>query len=148
MKWEQTDFCYYRLFQGNRAIYSTRNPLRILWWRYHYPQYRNTPVRGFLAMKKHKVRAYHRRYGKVPLMALFALLVGCASQDLTRDEIEYRHGVDYLNWLTCMKAYHDNGRSTVHTYPASVRKPTHHEVRSDLIGNNCRWVLGEYWAEY
>jgi len=76
------------------------------------------------------------------------MLVGCSSQDLTKAEVEYRHGVDYINWLACMDAYHRAGIATVHDYPASVRKPAHHEIRGDLIQNNCRHVLGDYWAEY
>lgn len=93
------------------------------------------------------------------LIVLFALSLGtsCTTQPLTEAELEardYRRAIDKENWRVCELAYKQAGRYTVHTEhihdsngnPRGL--PEIWAVKRDLADNNCRMMLGEYWADY
>lgn len=78
---------------------------------------------------------------------------GCATQPLSYEEIEardWRRGIDRENWEMCMAAYKQADRYTVHVNHEGT--PQHHRrinnIRSDLLVNQCRWVMRNYWIDY
>ncbi len=80
-------------------------------------------------------------------LLLFLLLAGCA-ETRTRDEIEWDRQMDRENWALCMKAYEHAGKPTFHRGHIHGRGANRLEwIRTDLMDNNCRRVLGPYWAD-
>lgn len=82
------------------------------------------------------------------LITALALTSGCATQ-LTPEEREWRRGIDAENWRLCEMVYQRQNVVIVSDHP-HVRHRRHrpHEIQSDLVANQCRRVLKEYWAEY
>ena len=82
-------------------------------------------------------------------IAWIALCAGCAST-LTPEEREYQQAIDLENWVMCEKVYEQYGKWTIHRDHSHTRARPYPRgfVKQDLADNNCRKVLGEYWAEY
>lgn len=90
----------------------------------------------------------------VIIILLVTLLImhssGCAV--LTEEESELRLQLDRENWALCEYAYELGGVATlhidhIHRNGHVYGMPEHHAIVSDLMYNNCRLVLGKYWAE-
>ena len=83
------------------------------------------------------------------LICLF--LAGCAS-NLTADERDWREGIDRENWRLCDRAYRQARKATIHlnhSHKYEDRRPVkHHFIRDDLMRNQCRSILRDYWADY
>ncbi len=99
------------------------------------------------------------------LLIVFVVLQGCATTDrseMTEQELkayddeqfrqEYNRGIDYENWRLCQKLYDQAGQQTLHVDHQHARRDRgrsrHWEIKSDLMYNQCRMYLGEYWAEH
>lgn len=82
------------------------------------------------------------------LLPLILLLASCA-ETKTQDEIEWDRAMDRENWALCEKVYQQSGVVTYHVGHSHQkgRKIYPHEIKSDLAMNDCRQVLGPYWAE-
>lgn len=79
------------------------------------------------------------------LLALI-LLCGCA-ETLTKEEIEWRRGIDRENWALCQRVYKQAGEYLVFDHAHNDNEKTA-LLRSDLARNNCRMVLRDYWIKY
>ena len=81
-------------------------------------------------------------------LLLILLLAGCA-ETRTQDEIEWRRAMDRENWTLCAKVYEQAGVPTYHRGHVHRRNAVDkiEWVRADLMHNNCRRVLGPYWAD-
>jgi len=78
------------------------------------------------------------------LALLTLLLVGCAST-LTPDERQYRDVENALKWDACQKIYAEHGKPTISKHAhGRTRKHRPHEVREDLILNNCQSILRDW----
>lgn len=91
----------------------------------------------------------------MPKLLIVALVVlgttACTTQPLQEAELEareYRRAIDRENWELCKLAYEQNGRPTWHKDHIEREHHRHWTVKSDLSVNNCRMILGDYWAEY
>ena len=77
----------------------------------------------------------------------FLLLTACSPlTEREQEEKAYNDEIDRQNWELCQEIYKKAG---VATYSRHAHKGRHrsHEVRDDLFLNNCRKVLGPYWAD-
>lgn len=81
-------------------------------------------------------------------LVLVLLLAGCA-ETKTQEEIEWDRAMDRENWALCEKIYEQSAVPTFHRGHIHRRGvPDKIEwVRSDLMQNSCRQVLGPYWAD-
>lgn len=76
---------------------------------------------------------------------------GCST--LTIEQIEardWKQSIDRENWELCDKAYRQHSKATIHLDHQHGKRDRikHWMIKSDLLQNNCKMVLGEYWAEY
>lgn len=85
---------------------------------------------------------------KLSLLAT-VILTGCAGT-LTQEEIEWRDGIDRENWRNCERVYQQQRIATIHIdHRHGPRDRVRAwDIRSDLHVNNCRAILGDYWADY
>lgn len=77
----------------------------------------------------------------------FLLLTACVPlTEREKEERAYNDEIDRQNWELCQEIYR---RSGVATYSRHTHQGKHkdHEVRDDLTMNNCRKILGPYWAD-
>lgn len=93
------------------------------------------------------------------LVIICLTISGCASTPeelVTRQE---RFEVDFANWQMCELAYQQSRKPTFHddhihssTRALNMDKVTladRWNVKSDLMTNNCRMILGkDYWLSY
>lgn len=80
-------------------------------------------------------------------LLFFLLLAGCATlTEKEKEERAYNEQIDRENWELCQEVYR---RSGVATYSRHSHHNQHrpHEIRDDLMVNECRRVLGPYWAD-
>lgn len=82
---------------------------------------------------------------------VFLLAVSCAAP-LTEDELfrrEYNEKIDEQNWELCREVYRRSGVRLAVSDHAHGKGKKHYpfHVRRDLIDNNCKRILGAYWAE-
>lgn len=85
------------------------------------------------------------------LVAACLLGAGCASS--SPEEAAYRRSIDRENYQLCQAVYLSSKQVMIHLDhlhgSAGVRGLTEREaIRSDLSINDCRQVLGPYWADY
>ena len=82
-------------------------------------------------------------------MKLIALLLlsGCAS-NLSVEDREWREGIDRENWQMCDSAYNRARVVVYHMDHRHGRNAVWWQIKSDLVHNHCRKVLGKYYAEY
>ncbi len=96
---------------------------------------------------------------KLVIMLLAILMAGCAStlteeeQQAKADATEWKKGIDYENYRMCMLMYDQAGVQTIHIdhqhdRRSKKRGPRWSDVKSDLMYNECRRHLKEYWADY
>ncbi len=90
---------------------------------------------------------------KTPIIIAAMLMFGCAHEPLTPEQVEWRHGIDRENWKYCMNILEGSpGSYSVHKEHITTRKNSHNrhwDIRSDLVANKCRSVLGkERWVDY
>ena len=87
------------------------------------------------------------------LLPLLLLLASCAS-NLTADQMQWRQGIDNENWDNCERVYLSSAVYTLHIgHTHSKRdvrlgKVSDRDIRDDLMTNNCRFILRDYWIEY
>ena len=80
------------------------------------------------------------RWERYSLWLLVILaLTGCAST-LTPEEREWRAAIDAENWALCERVYREARVMIVYTEPSMVKR--------DLVVNECKRVLGDYYADY
>ena len=110
--------------------------------------------------KYNSVREYILVLIFIWILALVLLTVdGCAAgeEELTdvekQERAEIRKLVDAENWMYCKAAYERAGSYTIHydhmhrdgrVYGLSEERA----IRRDLIDNNCRAILQDYWIPY
>jgi hypothetical protein len=95
------------------------------------------------------------------ILICISIMVGCSglgacSTVLTEDELfarDWKRGIDAQNWELCDYAYRKAGRPTVHRDHRHTRHGIRHmnpdaAIRSDLLQNDCRIVLRDYWIDY
>ena len=77
----------------------------------------------------------------------YLALVGCTT--MTPEEAEWAEHHDRLNWELCQLAYRSSHVRMAYSdhMHGKHRKHRWHDVKSDLAENNCKRVLGKYWAE-
>ena len=81
---------------------------------------------------------------------IFLGTAGCASVD--PEVREYELGILQENYDMCLRAYKQAGEpfthmDHTHSDDRIQGLPAMFALRSDLAWNNCRMVLGKYWAE-
>ena len=88
------------------------------------------------------------------IVLLFLLLCGSctAMTPAERERQQERLAIDLENWEMCELAYSQSHQPTWH-YGHTHARPLkglalREAVRSDLVTNRCRWVLGDHWADY
>ena len=83
------------------------------------------------------------------ILLMMCGFAACATQNLSPEEVEWRRHVDQQNWLLCQYVYKKSNAilRSDHVH-IKGRRHTPQEVRSDLMKNNCRLVLRDYWIEY
>ena len=86
------------------------------------------------------------------LIPALLFLCGCAS-NLTIEEIEareWRRAIDNENWSMCDKAHRQSNVATYHHNHMHGKRDhiQHWMIRTDLVHNSCRLVLGDHWADY
>lgn len=76
------------------------------------------------------------------------LLFGCAST-MTAEEVEYQRQLDRENWALCEAVYKEARQYTLHIGHVHRRgvEPKWYEIKDDLTSNDCRRVLGPYYAK-
>jgi len=87
----------------------------------------------------------------VKYLPLLFLLASCAPlTELQKEEREYRSDIDRENWYMCNKAYSAHGAPTIHYDHRHGRRDNVRswDIKSDLMVNQCRSILGEAWADY
>ena len=64
--------------------------------------------------------------------------------------MEYKAGVDNINWWMCERAIREGGGWTLHYDHRHGRwdKVKRWDIRDDLRTNGCRQILGPEWANY
>lgn len=88
-------------------------------------------------------------------LVLIALLsvASCATLPLTEEEEfvrDYNRSINRENWALCEKVYREWGEPTHHkdhTHPSDGKGVKEWMINNDLFDNQCRQILGEYWAK-
>jgi hypothetical protein len=94
---------------------------------------------------------YPRLTVAVVIAIVYFTATGCTT--LSHDEQEWRKAMVYENWELCEMVYEDAGLSTIHRNHTHRRGGRVHGMdrltaaRLDLRDNQCRQVLGDYWAQ-
>lgn len=86
------------------------------------------------------------------LLVVTLCLWGCASVPLTEDEEferEAQRAYDLENWAMCEEIYRQYGKPTFHNGHLHGERDRirPHDIKSDLMVNGCRLLLGEHWAD-
>jgi len=90
-------------------------------------------------------------------MKLFLLLflTGCVTQmtEVEREQRLWKLQIDRENWSLCQLAYKSQNvpmlhRDHTHIGGKTVGVTEKTALRSDLQTNQCRRILGDYWATY
>ena len=81
------------------------------------------------------------------LIATLLILSGCVT--MTPEEIEWSRAMAKVNWETCAAMYSNAGVPTVHYQHEHGERDRVRigDIRSDLLVNHCRMIVGKYWAE-
>jgi hypothetical protein len=90
-------------------------------------------------------------YGYINLILVFGFLgtLNACSTPLPSYEVEWRRSIDHENWRMCANAYKQYNHYTIHVdHTIKEHKYNSRWVKYDLLQNNCRQVLGQYWADY
>lgn len=99
------------------------------------------------------------------LLIVFVVLQGCATTDrseMTEQELkayddeqfrqEYNRGIDAENWRLCQKLYNQAGKGMLHVDHQHTRRDRGRVrpwmIRSDLMYNQCRRYLRDYWIDH
>ena len=81
------------------------------------------------------------------VVVMLIAVAGCAT--VNEDEREWRQGIDAENWSLCELVYRQNGKATVHNnHDYSHKHISPIDLKMDLGFNNCKRILGDYWASY
>lgn len=86
-------------------------------------------------------------------LLLFTLMLGCSSTPPTEAELferEYNRSAARENWMLCERVLRRHNRLVVHDNHSHQkgRPARHHEIKSDLLVNRCRQIIGkERWAQ-
>lgn len=83
-------------------------------------------------------------------LVLLLLFPGCGlGPAYTPEEVAWKQQMDRENWRLCEAVYRAKGGATIHRGHSHQkgRQTRIGAVRTDLSDNQCRLILGPYWAE-
>ncbi len=79
--------------------------------------------------------------------------MGCAPlTEIEKEERDWKTNIDLENWENCELVYSRSLQATWHMGHSHnhnrSKMQSRCDIRSDLVNNSCRLVLGEHWIRY